>query len=806
MHNNHKSHPPQANPHFYDNLLDDYDSIDLDRLGEELSEVIEDDDSARSGWLDIVTKGIDYLGIGDSKVLGADNMNLPRKSNIYSPSLASTGLKMSASICQMMFPANGFINSTLNGIPTDELEDKSFRVESFANHYFYDVATEYIPNKEEGMSWCVYAGSMFTKGFMDPILRRPVAPYICPQDIILSRNASSLMDSERITHQFTLTERLLEERRRTGFYKFHTLEADSFNTIKNPVKQNVDEKMGVNLGDSYNRNINQEYSLWEGLTYLDYEDDPASQEYKLPYEVTIHIKSKKIIRISRNWDQFDHYHRRINTYNQYKLYPGFGAYGMGLFHSTLNLASAETETFNQLMRAAELSNSPSLLAATGAIRQERSEYPINAGSITRIDTLDNNINNSLYQLQVPAPSQVLYQLKTDLSNAIKNDFGTLQEINLEDIPNNMAATTMLGVMGSRHVLANSVINGIRISLKNELQIYYKYLFPQYLGNQHYEFAVPGGEHVIIREDFADNISLQPSVDPNVASSTMQLMMNEALLNLADKYPSLIDTRKVVTKYLRSMHAIDPSELMTPANPPTPPVPPETDPVTENENLMKSIAIKAYKDQDHASHKTVVMGLVQRLSQDKAQDNAQIISAAMAHYREHDIFEYMLEMETRMKTKLPKTPDKLSHKQQNEIALKAAQATQQAQQEQQAAQQAANPPPPDSSAVMMQDIQVKSKKVDMEGQMNAQKLQLEHFKLQSEIELNKMEMQIKLRQLGIEEQKLNLENQKLNFNNNLNAAKVELDSRKNNVDTQSKALETAMKFESEMKSTAQGSIS
>ena len=170
----------------------------------------------------------------------------------------------------------------------------------------------------------------------------------------------------------------------------------------------------------------------------------------------------------------------------------------------------------------------------------------------------------------------------------------------------------------------------------------------------------------------------------------------------------------------------------------------TDPVSENQNVLKGKPVKAFQYQDHQAHIQVHMSamqdpvLMQLIGQNP---RAQAMQAAMmAHIAEHAGFAYRQKIEQQLGMPLPPEGEKLPP--QIEIALSGmmAQAAQQvlqqnqAQAAQQQAQQQAQDP-----VVQMQQMELQIKQGELA--LKEKKLQVEAAARADEIELREKQLQV-----------------------------------------------------------------
>jgi hypothetical protein len=172
-----------------------------------------------------------------------------------------------------------------------------------------------------------------------------------------------------------------------------------------------------------------------------------------------------------------------------------------------------------------------------------------------------------------------------------------------------------------------------------------------------------------------------------------------------------------------------------------------DPITENQNLLTSKPVKAFIEQNHPAHIQVHMSAVQnpriqQLMQMNPQAQ-QIMAAAMAHINEHVALEYRRQVEEEMGMLIPQHSDdeeplQIPKDVADQIAIKAAQASQQiTQRDQQQAKQA----------------QVQQQMQDPVIQMQMQELQLKQQDLQLKMQKQQIEAASRADQLRIEESRI-----------------------------------------------------
>lgn len=89
-------------------------------------------------------------------------------------------------------PSMGPVNTQVIGVSTPAVEDQASRVKDWMNLYLTQLAPEYYEEFDQMLMWLPLVGSTFTKVYQDPVLGRPVARFITPENFIVSYGTSDL--------------------------------------------------------------------------------------------------------------------------------------------------------------------------------------------------------------------------------------------------------------------------------------------------------------------------------------------------------------------------------------------------------------------------------------------------------------------------------------------------------------------------------------------------------------------------------------------------------------------------------------
>lgn len=779
-------------PRFNSNLLDHISNSEIERIGNHLTESISSDDRDREKWLRILTQGIEQLGIGIDK---PSSTSSGKDTDLYATTFLTECLKITCKLFSIFFPGRKFAETKIYGFVNKAIEDQAFRVSEFFDYYTNEVMSEYLPDSEQALWWSVLAGSSFVKPYFDVHKGRIVAPYIMPQNVIISSGSSSVYDAERITHRFTLTKRQMEANFQSGIWIKRRIE-ESTEYYEDPLTRKINQVTGV---EPTANEDNETYTFDECCTYVKIsgfeamDTNGVSPRY-LPYRIIKDKNSNTIVGIWRNYNENDLLFRPKINIIQHKYFTGFNAYGLGMIHLALAPAKTETKIQQQMIKGAILSNMPNLIQKAG-LRTEHSQLNFAPGSIPQVSTFGEPLQNVFMPMPFTPPSQIMMDLKNSCSMDIQN-ISIAREIKADSIPSNTSATTILGILSTTNDMPNSLIKSYCRSYTKEFQLIYN-LLGETLPEMPYPFLTPGAEHGIVKADFSPNIKIKPIMDPSNSSQTMQMLTNEVLMSISSANPQLYNQREVQKRVLNTLKIADVNTLLSPEADDTPVK--SLDPISENMYAMQSKPIKVFKNQDHKSHMTVHDSEIAKLAADQGADYSNIIAALTAHNTEHQMWEDALELSGEMGMPLPDDAENIPPEMQNEIAMRAAAAIQ-AKQEQ-AAQ--STPTPMDPSIPLMEESRVKEEGMKLDAQYKQEQLSMEHMKFEKASQEKDIEMQIRYKQLEIEERKLILEEKRLIIQERegeekrqLDWAKLELDQQKADLQAQTKTFGDTLKYEND----------
>jgi hypothetical protein len=310
--------------------------------------------------------------------------------------------------------------------------------------------------------------------------------------------------------------------------------------------------------------------------------------------------------------------------------------------------------------------------------------------------------------------------------------------------------TTLALLERQLKVMGAVQARMHFSMKQEFKLL-KVIIADYTPDE-YDYEPVDGSRKAKKTDY-DMVDVIPVSDPNAATMAQKIVQYQAVFQLAQNAPQLYDMPLLHRQMIEVLGIKNAAKLVPIEDDMMP-----TDPVTENQNLLTSKPVKAFIEQNHEAHIQVHMAAIQNPKiQQIMQGNPmaqQIMAAAMAHINEHVAMEYRRQIEEAMGMVLPgeETNKQVPPEMADQIAIKAAQASQQLlQRDQQEAQQAAAQQQMQDPVVQMQmqelqlkmkDLELKAQKQSMDAAAKADQIEIEMARIAAQKEIAAMQIAAK----------------------------------------------------------------
>lgn len=628
------------------------DDMDLNGLGEMLLSGVEEDRQSRGDWEATMSEGIKLMG------LKIEDRQTPFKGacGVFDPLLAEAVVRWQAVACGELLPAGGPVKTQVIGVANEQLDAQASRVRDFMNLYLTDLAPEFYEEFDQMLFWLALVGSTFKKVYQDRLLGRPVSRFVLPDNFIAAYGTTDLSTSPRFCHISPMTRRNFRLAQLSGVYRDIDIgDPQGDDSSQTPIQAEVDGVQGVEPGAEGT----EEYRVYEVYADLNLSGFENEDGIPLPYIVSIEEGTRKVLSIYRNYAEDDPTFQRQDSFVHYKFMPGVGFYGLGYAHLLGNSAKTATSIRRQLIDAGTLNNFPGGLRVKG-MRIEDNNIGIGPTEFREIDTGGLPIQNAIMTMPYKEPSAVSLSLLKETYESARNLANTA-EIAVGEGRQDAPVGTTVALMEAATRLQSATLKRAHKAFSRELKLIAN-LFGKYLPDEPYPFPVRGGMSAIMKQDFENNIDVIPVSDPNISSSAQRMMRAEALLRFATQQPDQHNIREAYKQMYAEMGI--PEEkiqlLMKADAPQAQPL----DPLTENQNAILGMPLKAGAYQDHDAHIASHAPI--------AAENP----ALQAHINEHLALKMRVQVEQIIGQPLPPPGQPLPPQIENQIAVMVAQAMQQ----------------------------------------------------------------------------------------------------------------------------------
>jgi hypothetical protein len=717
---------------FAANLAELMDEGAMSTMASDLSSDIDNDRNSRKDWEKAYTEGLKLLGLQIEERTEPWN----GASGVFHPMITEAVVRFQSETITETFPAKGPVRTKIVGKETPEKKDAAKRVEEDMNFQLTENMHEFRPEHER-MLWSLPAtGSAFKKVYYDPSLARQVSIFIPAEDILLPYGTSNIQTCYRLTHVMRKTKNEIVKLQQAGFYL--DVELGEPDKATDEINKAKDKETGFSdLNDD-------RFTLYECHVDLDLkgfedEDDGEPTGIALPYVVTFIRGTNTVLSIRRNWREDDPLKLKRQHFVHYQYIPGFGAYGFGLFHLIGGFAKSATSLMRQLIDAGTLSNLPGGLKSRG-LRIKGDDTPIAPGEWRDVDVGSGTMRDNILPLPYKEPSQVLAALMDKVVEEGRR-FAATADMKVSDMGANAPVGSTLALLERQLKVMTAVQARVHFALKEELQLLAAII--RDFTDDEYTYEPDGEEGPKAKATDYRHVDVLPVSDPNAATLSQRVVQYQAVIQMAQMAPDIYDLPQLHRGMLEVL-GIKHADKLVPLEEDMKP----TDPVTENQHILKGEPAKAFLHQDHQSHIQVHMAMLQdpTVAQLIGQNpRAPMIQAALtAHVAEHVGFMMRQKIEQQLGLPLPPEGDQLPPNVEIALSGMMAQAAQQVlmQDQAKAAQMQAQQQMQDPVVQMQQqelqlrakEVELKEKKILVDAAIAADKQELEEQKVSGNLEL------------------------------------------------------------------------
>ncbi len=480
-------------------------------------------------------------------------------------------------------------------------QEQADRVGAYLNYQLLDKDISWAEETDQGLHIQPVFGGFFKKLYRDPVYGNR-SEIVDVRNFICNVAYPSLERAPRFTQRFDLYPNELKERQLDGRYLDIELtwSPPSASSSGNTTDRDKDKNKEP---DAQDKSAPHEFLEQHRLIDLD-EDD-----YKEPYIVTLHVPTKKVVRIVTAYDERDIVlNEQTNVLTRIKRRPCFvkygfipdpdgGIYDIGFGKLLMHPVEIMNSIINQLIDAGTLQN-----AGGGFIGKEfrlkSGELMMSPGKFKQVPFAGNDIRTAIYHMEHPGPSPVLFQMLGFLTEQVDKITSSAQVLTGEAPPNQPATTTLAMIEQGLKVFTGIIGRTLR-SLGQELKVMYD-LNSRYMPQDEVEyFNVGDDENWILGKDFSPTSNdVTPVADATVVTD-MQRMARAEMMMMFRQDP-LVDQKELYKRFMEAGGI--PSDGLLLEQPPPPPVDPKVEletrkfeevekPMAELDGALKQLDIK-----------------------------------------------------------------------------------------------------------------------------------------------------------------------------------------------------------------------
>ena len=750
---------PMQEPEFYANLAETFEEDDLMKMAMDYIDYIELDKESRKTRDKQYADGIRRSGLGDDAPGGA---NFEGANKVVHPVIAESCVDFSAASSKEIIPSDGIVKTKIYGAVDEAVKDMAQAKADFMNFQLNAQIKEYRSEMEVLLTQLPLGGSQFMKWRWDSDKMRPACEFVPIDNIYLPYEASSFYDAQRVTEMQDITGETLRDRIDSGLYRdvdnIDLLRMTEDDLEQSAAKSATDKVQGARFPEENMDNIRRIYEIH---CFMRLEDDKETDGKLSPYILTIDENTEKVLALYRNWQKGDETRQKLDWMVEFKFIPWRGAYGIGLPHLIGGLSAALTGSLRALLDSAHISNSQTLLKLKGGRINGQTDRiePTQVVEIEGAPGVD-DVRKIAMQMPFSPPSNVLYNLLGWLTAAAQGVVSTAEE-KISDVNANTPVGTTQALIEQGSKVASSIHARLHRAQERTLEILAR------LNHWYADEMVNMSGIKINSQLFSNNMDIDPVSDPNIFSETQRYAQDQAILQMATKFPQLYDLRKANERILKRMKIQNINEIL-----PDPKGIKESNPALENVGMSMGQPAQAFPDQDHLAHLKTHLAF----AMDANFGANPLVGPGMAgllleHIKQHLVLYYLMKTKDQIKQSAGGQDIFDLHKEkpvdietQQAISLASQFAQQEAGQElqqlmpaiqqlvqrvqQQAQAQRENVQDPTAQAIIktqMAETQRKTQEMQAKFQLDQQKMQLDQQKEMQQMQQKFAELQLKFKE-------------------------------------------------------------
>ena len=544
-----KQHPAALLQSFigHANIVPLLDQDVVRKIGMEVTRGYDADSSSRGDWERMMQTAMDLA----MQVTQEKNWPWPKAANVKYPLITTGAIQFSARAYPAIVQGEQVVKGMVMGPdPDGSKKERADRIGHHMSFQLLEQIEDWDEDTDKLLMQIAIVGCCFRKTYFDTTLGRPRSEMV-PAKYVVYDHATPWKDLRRITQCLTLYKNDVIERVRGDVY--------------------VDVQLATPAGAT--DDDDPAYEFLEQHCWYDLDGDG----YKEPYIVTVVKETSEVARIVARFDEDGIYLNargevsKIEPVGYWTKYPFMpnpdgGSYdvGLGLLLNPIN--ETINTVLNQLLDAGTLGNTGGGFIGSG-LKMKGGAAKFAPGEFKPVENSGAKIADSIYHMQFPGPSPVLFQLLGMLIEAGKDISSVKDILTGEQQGVNQPATTTLALIEQGQKVFSAIYKRVHRSLKQEFAKLFR-LNKLYLQPQDYYRFQDKSEPIYLEDYQGDGTDVAPVSDPNLVSDAQELTRAEALMQQF-KGDSFINQVELRQNYLKALKVQDIDTLLVKEPPPPP---------------------------------------------------------------------------------------------------------------------------------------------------------------------------------------------------------------------------------------------
>jgi chaperonin GroES len=531
------------------NIVPMLDAEVVRKIGMEVTRGYDTDHASRGDWERSMQKAMDLA----MQVSQEKNWPWPKAANVKYPLITTGAIQFSARAYPAIIQGEQVVKGMVMGPdPDGTKQERADRIGHHMSFQLLEQIQDWDEDTDKLLLQIAIVGCCFRKTYFDTTLGRPRSEMV-PAKYVVFDHATPWKDLRRITQCLTLYKNDVVERVRGDVY--------------------VDVQLATPAGST--QDDDPAYEFLEQHCWYDLDEDG----YKEPYVVTVVKETSEVARIVARFDEDGIYLNakgevsKIEPVNYWTKYPFMpnpdgGSYdvGLGLLLNPIN--ETINTVLNQLLDAGTLANTGGGFIGNG-LKMKGGAAKFAPGEFKPVDSQGGKIADSIYHMQFPGPSPVLFQLLGMLIEAGK-DISSVKDILTGEQQVNQTATTTLALIEQGLKAFTAIYKRVHRSLKQEFAKLFR-LNRLYLQPEDYYRFEDKSEPIYLDDYQGDGTDVAPVSDPNLVSDAQELARAEALMQFkGDPFINQVELHRC---FLKALKVPDIDALLV-TEPPAPPQDPK----------------------------------------------------------------------------------------------------------------------------------------------------------------------------------------------------------------------------------------